>query len=1071
MIKKMLQKTIWILFALLSGYLPQVQADVQPRPALSGYMVRSLIHGPAETTVLHATPEAAANDFCASRNKISSVYTGAARFYNAVANGPPSYKASCLNQPAGGGAPYWDSPVQWDLPFTYLCNPVGSIYNDIKKTCHNATDRGPQKSSCAANDSGLQPGLSEVGNPIDISTGQKLLREQDYAPVNGLGFTRLYSSANLAANTFSPHWRHNYSRSVISTRHAESRMQFAPDKWVLNPQTRRWQGVTSRIDPEVGSNGRNTIGLSLPDPNQPLPAQGDSLYLIRDDGNHLFFRSTDQGLTWQGDSGVNYQVRGVSTGGADISQWQVTTPETDIETYDAATGHLLSIQFRDGRKQTLHYSTALTAPDFAQKSGLLLEVRDNFGRSLKFRYRNNLLAKMIDPAGQEFVYQYDDQQRLISVTWPDGLQRLYHYDESAYSGVTAGNGYLTGISDEIASGNVVRMATYQYDQNGIPYATEHGNGVNRYVSDMVNHRVTDPLGTMRQYSFIEKDGMQLLSGISKPGGAGCAASSSSMAYDNELNLISQTDFNGTVTRFSYYPHNLLKTRTDAFGTPQQRMTSWEWHPVFRVPSRIAAPKLLTTYEYDLNGNLLSTTEQATLDETGAQGVNPTPVGPARTTSYRYNGVGQITSQTEWRDNLALTTLYQYHPENGNLEKVTDPVGLTTHYTDYNAHGDVTRTLQPNGNLARLEYHPRRWLARRTEIRQDNSSETTAWEYDGRGLLTKLTRPNGSYHVYNYDDAGRLVNIADNFDNSLDYTLDPMGNRLLEQVRDPAGRLLGQVRRSYDALNRLQQVTVGKNEAVQDTPTNIVIESLAPLARPGYPVKIRATVEGVAPSGEVVLMEGERTLGIQFLQRGSTTFTVPDLPIGPHTLTAFYSGDDKNRPSRASTIIQTIQPGIASQIELTCPANSMVDATLTCQVRVRTDAAWANRLQGQTVRLFEGNIERASATLAGISTDLVTYQAQFSLRGLAVGQHALQVRYTGDAILLPGESVAVAHTVLDHAPQISEITFGGNLVAGMQYNVTINRSGARNAGPITRAGKFVPLTRVPPVHQASHPNGI
>lgn len=60
--------------------------------------------------------------------------------------------------------------------------------------------------------------------------------------------------------------------------------------------------------------------------------------------------------------------------------------------------------------------------------------------------------------------------------------------------------------------------------------------------------------------------------------------------------------------------------------------------------------------------------------------------------------------------------------------------------------------------------------------------------------------------YTYDVAHRLTQISDSVDDSINYTLDPMGNRTLEQVRDPGGNLSRQISRAYDALNRLQTVT-------------------------------------------------------------------------------------------------------------------------------------------------------------------------------------------------------------------------------------------------------------------------
>jgi YD repeat-containing protein len=49
-------------------------------------------------------------------------------------------------------------------------------------------------------------------------------------------------------------------------------------------------------------------------------------------------------------------------------------------------------------------------------------------------------------------------------------------------------------------------------------------------------------------------------------------------------------------------------------------------------------------------------------------------------------------------------------------------------------------------------------------------------------------PDGNFLSYTYDSAHRLTQIADNLGNRISYTLDAMGNRTLEEVRDPVNAL-------------------------------------------------------------------------------------------------------------------------------------------------------------------------------------------------------------------------------------------------------------------------------------------
>src|SRR5712692_1959097 len=64
----------------------------------------------------------------------------------------------------------------------------------------------------------------------------------------------------------------------------------------------------------------------------------------------------------------------------------------------------------------------------------------------------------------------------------------------------------------------------------------------------------------------------------------------------------------------------------------------------------------------------------------------------------------------------------------------------------------------------------------------------------------------AHHLaYTYDGAHRLVRVSDAFDERIDYTLDAMGGRTLEQIHGPGGVALAKTQsRAFDALGRLFQ---------------------------------------------------------------------------------------------------------------------------------------------------------------------------------------------------------------------------------------------------------------------------
>jgi len=63
---------------------------------------------------------------------------------------------------------------------------------------------------------------------------------------------------------------------------------------------------------------------------------------------------------------------------------------------------------------------------------------------------------------------------------------------------------------------------------------------------------------------------------------------------------------------------------------------------------------------------------------------------------------------------------------------------------------------------------------------------------------------------NRNIAQRLPGVTDAKGNTVTYTLDGMGYRTGEQVKDPSGNLQRNITRVYDALNRVQQVTGASN---------------------------------------------------------------------------------------------------------------------------------------------------------------------------------------------------------------------------------------------------------------------
>ena len=424
--------------------------------------------------------------------------------------------------------------------------------------------------------------------------------------------------------------------SVSTNLHFERHYNYFGDVSAADAGVLANNGVTN-----LGSRWRGTYLRVLNISETPIASISTTVRAIRDDGNTLYFTKVSGQSSWNGEADRPDRLVESIDANNNRTGWTFYDAKTEETESYSATGKLLSITSRNGYQIGLTYSDGTNGAVSGQggfvldangnptatalPAGLLLRVQDVYGRTLRFDYdASSRIVRLMDPSNSAILYGYDAAtNNLITVTYPNNQKRQYLYNEPANtSGANLPNA-LTGIIDE----NGIRLATYRYDASGRAVEEVYpsaGTNVNHYTlrfdSSGLQTIVTDPLGSARTYTFENKLGVMKLDSLVQPSGAGSSAASSLMTYDANGNVASRTDFNGAVTTYSYdLSRNLETRRIEASGTTAARTISTDWHPTYRLPTRIAEPNKLTINSYDAHGNLLSKTEQATSDATGSQG--------------------------------------------------------------------------------------------------------------------------------------------------------------------------------------------------------------------------------------------------------------------------------------------------------------------------------------------------------------------------------------------------------------------------------------------------------------------
>jgi len=502
---------------------------------------------------------------------------------------------------------------------------------------------------------------------------------------------------------------------------------------------------------------------------------------------------------------------------------------------------------------------------------VLLSITDESGRRLSFEYEPDVrstpyswvprIKAVIDPAGRRYEFRYGGQE-LIAVTYPDGSSRRYEYVNGLLARMIGEDDVVLGRYTYDDDGRAISTQTgsvgpqWQTAWDRAPTWTfvEEVVESNRLAvrtlrpPEAVTATLAGPDGRTSTMTSEVIGGTAMLKSRSQPAGAGCEAATSSMDYDAAGNVVRRVDFNGRQSCHAYVAgRHLESTRVEGLAAgaacsaslsagatlpADARKVSSQWHPDWRLATRTAEPRRIITLVYNgqpdpFNGNavancaptsallpdgkpvvvLCKRVEQATTDDTGAQGFNATPQAgaPARSTSWTYDATGQVLTETDPRGKVVVTNEYYIDTTadytKGDLKSSMNSAGHLTQFPRYNAYGKPLEVIDANLVSTTYAYDARQRL---TSVSTGRS--TASYEYWPTGLLKKTTQPDGAIVTYEYDDAYRLTAVADGQGNRIEYTLDQSGNRIAEQAKDPQGTLKRTMSRVFDALGRAQQTT-------------------------------------------------------------------------------------------------------------------------------------------------------------------------------------------------------------------------------------------------------------------------
>jgi YD repeat-containing protein len=507
-------------------------------------------------------------------------------------------------------------------------------------------------------------------------------------------------------------------------------------------------------------------------------------------------------------------------------------------------GYLLDVADSFGRVVQFSYDN----------SGKVITVTDITGRNIVLSYTDGNLTSLTWQDSKVRSALYESTQfswALTGIVAEDGVRKsTFGYDAAGRAASTSHAGNVNRFSVAYATPPSI-VVTDTFDaQAGIVRRVRSWQPPTAPV-------VTTPLNNTVSLGVTTVADNPAVSTRSQPAGSGCDASTSAQAFDANRNLVSRDDFNGNrVCYANDLARNLETVRVEGLAlnascgvtTPGaalptgSRKISTQWHPDWRLLALVAEPGRRTTYVYNgrpdpfanngiascVAGNpllsdgkplaaLCKMVEEATTDPDGAQGFGAAaqPNVSPRIQTWSYNPHGQVLVHDGARSDTADVSTFQYYgtttfstsnPDEagyrvGDLWKSTNPQGHVMEYLLYNKAGQPRQALDGNGVVMTNQYDARQRLTVSTV-----GNQTTTREYWDTGLLKKVTQPDNSWSLYEYDAAQRLYRISDNTGNSETYLLDNLGNRKRQDVADPSNSLRRRILRDVDGLGRIERLT-------------------------------------------------------------------------------------------------------------------------------------------------------------------------------------------------------------------------------------------------------------------------
>ena len=443
-------------------------------------------------------------------------------------------------------------------------------------------------------------------------------------------------------------------------------------------------------------------------------------------------------------------------------------------------GHVTTISEPQQRRTYRSYDNLGRVIEETSPSGLVT--------TYSYDEHGNILTKKEQAAGIDYTTNngYDESDNLLWTIDPRGHRTDYYYDVLNRK-----------IEERYQVAGIQHNRLYSYDAldrlKTVTNEREQKSSTHYDTRNQVTKKI-NPLNETTTYTYDENGNVATVTdGVNH---------SLTYTYDKLNRKINELDQNGNYQSWTYWPTGQVHSHRDGRGKET-------WYSYDETGNLIetSEPNATTTATYDGNGNVLTVTD--------ANG---------HTTSYLYNALDQRVT-TSLHDGQAWLYGYDFAgnviseitPTGEEIAQVFDALSRLKQRTEYAANRSITRqisyTYDASGNVTSITSGGNTISYTYDEINRissvtDQNGQTLSYAYDKASNRTGLTYPGNKTVVYIYDNADRLKSLTDWLNETTQYSRNQVG-----QVTDVINGNGTKTHFEYDAAGRLIQL---KNLLANDT---------------------------------------------------------------------------------------------------------------------------------------------------------------------------------------------------------------------------------------------------------------